>query len=136
LVTMTQNPNHAGPHAITLSLPPLVFSTLHLHVLDFPLPLLDQPLPSRGQTDACTRQQPRAQTTPRDVHARQDVHAGNPGRDRTPPCPIASLAPSLYPCARRLTTVPSTSRTPPVGRGRAADDAHDNDCPPPCAGTW
>ncbi|KAK1661811.1 hypothetical protein QYE76_049970 [Lolium multiflorum] len=36
---------------------PQTMPTLHLHVLDVPPPLLDQPLPSLGQTDAYTRQQ-------------------------------------------------------------------------------
>jgi hypothetical protein len=118
-----QNPNHAGPHAITLSLPPLVVSTLHLHVLDFPLPLLDQPLPSRGQTDACTRQQPRAQTTPRDVHARQDAHAGNPGRDRTPLAPVVLTSSRPLPLSYALTVDPATSQTTPSRRGNPVRDA-------------
>jgi hypothetical protein len=45
------------------SLSPLT-SGLHLHVLDVPLPLLDQPVPSFDQGNACTRQHRRAQNTP------------------------------------------------------------------------
>ncbi|KAK1630480.1 hypothetical protein QYE76_004795 [Lolium multiflorum] len=101
------------------------------HVSELAWTLLMLTLPALDQDDVDIDRATRAQTRPEDAHARQDAHGDIPGRDRTPPCPVASRLPSLSPCARRLTTVPSTSRTSPIGRGPTIDDARVKDHPPP-----
>nr|XP_051222068.1 uncharacterized protein LOC127340345 [Lolium perenne] len=75
-------------------------------------------------------QNQRAQTTPRDAHPRQDAHDGNPGRDGTPLCPIASRLPSLCPCTSRLDMTPAASQTTSLARGNPVHDAMIDDHPP------
>jgi hypothetical protein len=78
-----------------------------------------------------TAQATRAQTRPAHARIGMDARQDVSGRARAPPCPVASRLPSLSPCTRRLTTVPSTSQTPPLGHGPAVDDAIIHDFPPP-----
>ncbi|KAK1679656.1 hypothetical protein QYE76_040504 [Lolium multiflorum] len=73
----------------------------------------------------------RAQTRPENVHARQDAHAGNPGRDRTPLCPVASRLPSLSPGTNRVATVPSISQTRSPALARPVAVVTDDELPPP-----
>ena len=112
-------------HMLTPS--PLPSKPLH-HVSELAWTLLMLTLPALDQVDVDIGQATHAQTRPA---ARQDAHDGISGRARASSCPIASRLPSLSPCARRLTTVPSTSQTSPIGRRPAVDDALVKNLPPP-----
>ncbi|KAK1665216.1 hypothetical protein QYE76_053375 [Lolium multiflorum] len=79
------------------------------HVSELAWTLLMLTLPALDQDDVDIDRATRAQTRPEDAHARQDAHGDIPGRDRTPPCPVASRLPSLSPCARRPTNLPHTA---------------------------
>nr|XP_051209223.1 early nodulin-like protein 2 [Lolium perenne] len=61
------------------------------------------------QDDVGIDQQPRAQTTPRDIHARRDAHCRQPpdatGRRAAP---VASRLPTLCPCTGRLAMTPAS----------------------------
>jgi hypothetical protein len=101
------------------------------HVLELALTSLTTTMHAIDRDNTCTAQSTRAQTRPGNAHARQDAPDDVSGRARASPCPVSSRLPSLSPCARRLTTVPSTSRTSPIGLGLAVDDALVKDLPPP-----
>jgi hypothetical protein len=131
LVTMTKNLDHAGllspHHAHPSPLP----SKSPQHVSELALTLLITTVYPLDLFDVGIDQDKRAQTVPRDAHARQDTHEDVPERDRTPLAPVASRLPSLCPCTSRLAMTPAASQTTPLALARPVDDAIVADRPPP-----
>jgi hypothetical protein len=109
------SPHHAIPSPLSskpinlVNRPPLTLLKLTMHALT--------------RDDVGIDQQLRAQTTPRDAHARQDAHAGKPGRDRTPLAPVVLTSSRPLPLSYALTVDPATSQTTPSRRGNPVRDA-------------
>jgi hypothetical protein len=109
----------------------LALSNVHQHVPGVPHTPLRRMDTSPGRFMHHSGQEHDAQTRPENVHARQDAHAGNPGRDRTPLCPVASRLPSLSPGTNRVATVPSISQTRSPALARPVAVVTDDELPPP-----
>ena len=103
------------PHMplISLALP----SLFHLVIEHLCTPL-STPVPSlRKETHTIGRTK-RAHTSPGTCQHAVTAPRPNPGRARTPPCPVALVLPSPCPLARAITTPPATYWTCSLARGR------------------
>jgi hypothetical protein len=126
-----QKPNHAGLMSLHMHTPSPLPSKSPQHVSELALTLLITTVYPLDLFDVGIDQDKRAQTVPRDAHARQDTHEDVPERDRTPLAPVASRLPSLCPCTSRLAMTPAASQTTPLALARPVDDAIVADRPPP-----
>ncbi|KAK1610539.1 hypothetical protein QYE76_034212 [Lolium multiflorum] len=102
-------------HGIIMPSSSLVPSGLHLHVLDIPLPLLDQPVPSFDQGNACTRQHRRAQNAPATPCRAWSPRQSAPGHHLAPSTqcsPRPLLSPAASPRRRYLTDNAAWTRSP------------------------
>ncbi|KAK1605033.1 hypothetical protein QYE76_028706 [Lolium multiflorum] len=121
-----QKPNHAGLMSLHMHTPSPLPSKSPQHVSELALTLLITTVYPLDLFDVGIDQDKRAQTVPRDAHARQDTHEDVPERDRTPLCPVASHLPSLSPGTHRVATVPSIPQTRSPALARPVDDAIDD----------